>query len=217
MTFINAEESSSVRATPVVRCASSQIIKSNSPNFLFTLSNFLSALWQLLQLTGMLKRQQSYQKFVSHQGTWTGKQFSLTFVEAGKAKSTTLKLSVSSPLVFFFDTSGRNRYISHLLVLLHLLTIRAMLGLTKKLKELKKEWDLYFLFHFRQYGEYWKFLPVPQAIINLPRSAFLKYSWAFSRASRLVRLEYFLRCTWLLAGYTFVKTNPINWSLLQIV
>ena len=108
---------------------------------------------------------------------------SFVLVEAGKAKSTTLKLSLSSFFVFFFEISGSEQIQTALIGSFasedHSLNVcpnNAILGTKNNTSPLP-------LVSFSAIRSELNVLPVPQAIISLPLSAFLKCSCVLSNAS----------------------------------
>ncbi len=106
-----------------------------------------------------------------------------TFVDAGKAKSTTYEVSISSNLVFFLVTSGSEQI--HIALIgskasayysLRVCPNNAIDGTKNSIKPLP-------LVSFSAIRSELNVFPVPQAIMSFPLSFALKCSFVFVKAS----------------------------------
>src|SRR5664280_2183454 len=108
---------------------------------------------------------------------------SFTLVDAGKAKSTTLKLSLSSFLVFFLEISGSEQMQTGLIGSSASEDHSRKACPNKEMEGTKNKINPLPLVSFSAMRSEIKVFPVPQAIIILPRSAVLKHSCVLSNAS----------------------------------
>ena len=165
----------SFKITPVVLCASSQIIKSKIPKVLFLSNNSFWAL--IITSIDWYVENMTFIPFLSLISSNLIIIFSISVV-AGEAKSTTL-IILLSPFIFFPEIfESEQIHIGYNLVSISTSFDHSWSACPKRAIEGTKNNTNPFLFvSFSAIFKEVKVFPVPQAIINLPLSFSLKYSF----------------------------------------